>query len=80
MRQKGWLQGVIEERRRNFSSWVWLGHATLGFFLEGVKRSFREPREEQWVWNWKEDGTKYLMVKGANHACPFVRLKVFDAG
>ena len=77
-RLKGPPRGVIEERRRHLSSWVWLGPASLGFFLEGIKRSFRELREEQWAWNLKEEGRRYEMAKNTNRAGPFVSLKVFD--
>ena len=46
--KKGPLQRVIKEQRRRTSSWVWLGPASLSFFLEGIKRSFKEPKVEQW--------------------------------
>ena len=47
-------------------------------FLEGIERSFRELREEQWAWNWKKEGRRYEMAKNTNRAGPFVSLKVFD--
>ena len=77
---KGAMRGVIEEKRRNFSSWVWMGSFNLGFFLEGIKRSFLDSKEEQWVWNWKEEGRRYQMAKNGNHVGPFMGLKVTDAG
>ena len=46
--------------------------------MEGIERSFRELREEQWAWNWKEEGRRYEMAKNTNQAGPFVSLKVFD--
>ena len=76
-RQKGSLRGIIKERRRNLSSWVLLGPASLRFFLEGIERSFCELREERWAWNWKEEGRRYEMAKNTNRAGPFVSLKVF---
>ena len=42
--KKGLLRGVIEEQRKGTSSWVWLGPASLNFFLEGIERSFKEPK------------------------------------
>ena len=42
---------VSEERRRSSSSWVWLSPASLGFFLEGIERSFQESKESQWIWS-----------------------------
>ena len=49
--KKGLLRGVIEEQWRGTSSWVWPSPASLSFFLEGIKRSFKEPKEEQWDWS-----------------------------
>ena len=46
--QRGALRGVIEERRRNFSSCVGMGSNNLGFFLEEVERSFQRIEEIQW--------------------------------
>ena len=77
---KGSMRGVIEEKGRNFSSWVWMGSFNLGFFLEGIEISFLDSKEEQWVWNWKEEGRRYQMTKNGNHASPFVSLKITDAG
>ena len=48
------------------------------FLLEGIERSFKEPKEEQWDWSWKEKGRKYQMTKDRNHEGPFVCLKVTD--
>ena len=48
-RHKGMVRGVIEEKRKNFSSWVWLGSFSQEFFLEGIERSFLDTKEEQWV-------------------------------
>ena len=77
---KGMMRGVIEEKRRNFSSWVWMGPFGLGFFLEGIERSYLDKKEEQWAWIWKEKGRSYQMTKDGNHSGPFVSLKVTDAG
>ena len=77
---KGMMRGVIEEKRRNFSSWVWMGPFGLGFFLEGIERSYLDKKEEQWAWIWKEKGRIYQMTKDGNHSGPFVSLKVTDAG
>ena len=46
---KGSMRGVIEEKRRNLYSWVWMGSFSLGFFLERIERSFLDLKEEQWV-------------------------------
>ena len=70
-RQKGFLRGVIKGRK-NVSSWLGVGLASLGFFLERVERSFQVKGEE---------GRSFqVMVKDANHAGPFVRLQVLDTG
>ena len=79
-RHKGMMRGVIEEKRINFSSWVWMGSFSLGFFLERIERSFLDTKEEQWVWSWKEEGRRYQMAKDRNHVGPIVSLKVIDAG
>ena len=47
-RQKGILQGVIKERRKNVSSWVGMGPTSLRFFLERVEKSFQVKGENQW--------------------------------
>ena len=46
-RHKGTLRMVIEEKRRSFSSWVWMSPFNIGFFLEGIERSFLDTKEEQ---------------------------------
>ena len=43
--------------------------------MEGIKRIFKEPKEEQWDWSWKEEGRKYHMTKDTNHG---VGLAKFD--
>ena len=75
---KGRSKG-LKKRRRNSSSWLWLGPASLWFFLEDIERSFCETQEEHWVWNWKEEKPKFLMSKDTNNAGPFVSQKVADA-
>ena len=48
-RHKGMMRGVIEEKTRNLSSWVWMGSISLGFFLEGIEISFLDLNEEQYI-------------------------------
>ena len=57
-----------------------MGPFSLGFFLEGIKRSYLDTKEEYWVWSWKEEGMSYQMTKDGNCAGPFVSLKVTDIG
>ena len=45
---RGAMRSVIEERRRKFSSLVGMGLDSLGFFLEGIERSFQRIEEMQW--------------------------------
>ena len=78
--QRGVLRGVMEERRKNFSLWVGMGAASLGFFLEGLERSFQRREEVWWTWGWEEEGRKFKMAKEENHAGPFVSLKVIGVG
>ena len=76
---KGTMRGVIEEKRRNLSSCVWMGSFSLGFFLDGIERRVLDSKEEQWVWSSNEEGRRYQMAKNGNYAGPFVSLKVTDA-
>ena len=46
-RQKGILQGIRDVRRTIVSSLVAMGPANLGFFLEGVERSFQVKGEDK---------------------------------
>ena len=49
-----------------------MGLASLGFFLEGVEKSFQVKGEE---------GRSFqVMIKDANHAGPFVCLQALDTG
>ena len=77
---KGMMRGVIEAKRRSFSSWVWMGPLSLGFFLEGIEKRYLDTKEEHWVWSWKEEGRSYQMTKDGNRVGPFVSLKVIDVG
>ena len=57
-----------------------MGPLSLGFFLEGIEKSYLDTKEEHWVWSWKEEGRSYQMTKDRNRAGPFVSLKVTDVG
>ena len=69
---------VISESKGELVSWVRLGPASVGLFLEGLSQCLRNGEEGRWEKGWKEKGRSYCMVREANRAGCFIRLGVTD--
>ena len=69
----------IVESKRGVSSWVRLGPASVRLFLEGLDQCVNNRKEDKWEKGWKEKGRSYSMVREANKAGCFLRLRVVDA-
>ena len=69
----------IVESRRGVSSWVRLGLASAGIFLEGLDQCVKDGKDDKWEKGWKEKGKRYSMVREVNKAGSFIRLGVVDA-
>ena len=57
--KRGRLQATIVERKRGISSWIRLGPASLGLFLECLVMSIEDVRAAKWVRKWQENGKTY---------------------
>ena len=66
------------ESKRGVSSWVRLGSASVGFFLEGLYQGLEDVKEGKWEKGWKEKGRSFSLVRDANRAGSFLRLGVVD--
>ena len=69
----------IVESKRGVFSWVRLGPASAGIFLEGLDQCVKDGKDDKWEKGWKEKGRSYSMVREVNKAGSFIRLGVVDA-
>ena len=69
----------IVESKKGVSSWVRLGPASVGIFLEGLDQCIKDGKNEKWEKGWKEKGRRYSMVREVNKAGSFIRIGVVDA-
>ena len=69
---------VISESKGELVSWVRLGPASVGLFIEGLTQCLRNGEEGRWEKGWKEKGRCYSMVREVNRAGSFIRLGVTD--
>ena len=69
----------IVESKRGVSSWVRLGPASVGIFLEGLDQCVKDGKDDKWEKGWKEKGRRYSMAHEVNKAGSFIRLGVVDA-
>ena len=76
--KKGRLQATIMERKRGISSWIRLGPASLGLFLNCLVLCIKDVRTVKWVRKWKENGRAYSLVRDQNKWGCFLRLDVVD--
>lgn len=78
-RRRGKTLFFIVESKKGFSSWVRLGLASVGTFLEGLDQCMKDGKIDRWEKGWKEKGRRYSMVREVNKAESFIRLGVVDA-
>ena len=69
--RRGKPQVIIVESKRGVSSWVRLGSASVGFFLEGLYQCLENVKEGKWEKGWKEKGRSFSLVCDANRAGSF---------
>ncbi|RVW34870.1 hypothetical protein CK203_078018 [Vitis vinifera] len=69
----------IVESKNGVSSWVKMGSASVGMFLEGMDQCIKDGKDDKWEKGWKEKGRRFSMVREANKAGSFIRLGVVDA-
>ena len=69
--RRGKPQVIIVESKRGVSSWVRLGSASVGFFLEGLYQCLKNVKEGKWEKGWKEKGRSFSLVRDANRAGSF---------
>ena len=60
--KKSRLQATIVERKRGISSWIRLGPASLGLFLDSLVLCIKDVRTVKWVRKWMENGKAYSLV------------------
>ena len=72
-------QVIIMESKKGVSSWVRLGLASVGFFLEGLYQYIEDVKEGKWEKGWKEKGRSFSSVRNTNRAGSFLRLRVVDS-
>ena len=77
--RRGKPQVIIMESKRGVSSWVHLGSASVGFFLERLYQCLEDVKEGKWEKGWKEKGRSFSLVRDANRAGSFLRLGVVDS-
>ncbi|RVW28013.1 hypothetical protein CK203_106193 [Vitis vinifera] len=77
--RRGKPQVIIMESKRGVSSWVHLGLASVGFFLERLYQCLEDVKEGKWEKGWKEKGRSFSLVRDANRAGSFLRLGVVDS-
>ena len=76
--KRGRLQATIVERKRGISSWIRLGPASLGLFLDCLVLCIEDVRTAKWVRKWQENGRAYSLVRNHNKGGCFLRLDVVD--
>ena len=69
----------IVESKKGVFSWVRLGLASVGTFLEGLDQCIKDRKNDKWEKGWKEKGRRYSMVREVNKAGSFIRLGIVDA-
>ena len=69
----------IVESKNGVSSWVKMGSASVGMFLEGMDQCIKDGKDVKWEKGWKEKGRRFSMVREANKAGSFIRLGIVDA-
>ena len=69
--RRGKPQVIIVESKRGVSSWVRLGSASVGFFLEGLYQCLKNVKEGKWEKGWKEKGRSFSLVRDTNRAGSF---------
>ncbi|RVX05080.1 Transposon TX1 uncharacterized 149 kDa protein [Vitis vinifera] len=77
-REKAKPQVIIVESKKGVSSWVRLGPASVGLFLEDLNQCIKDRKEGKWEKGWKEKERSYSLVRDANSAGCFLRLGVVD--
>ena len=77
--RRGKPQVIIMESKRGVSSWVHLGLASVGFFLERLYQCLEDVKEGKWEKGWKEMGRSFSLMRDANRAGCFLRLRVVDS-
>ena len=70
--KRGRLQATIVERKGGISSWIRLGPASLGVFLECLVLSIEDVRTAKWVRKWQENGRAYSLVCDYNRGGYFL--------
>ena len=75
----GKSQVIIMESKKGVSSWVRMGLASVGSFLEGLHQCIEDVKEGRWEKGWKEMGRSFSLVCEANRAGCFLRLGVVDS-
>ncbi|RVW84973.1 hypothetical protein CK203_037668 [Vitis vinifera] len=76
--RKGKIQVIISESKGELLSWVRLGPASVGLFIEGLTQCIRDGKEGRWEKGWKEKGRTYSLVREVNRVGCFIRLGVTD--
>ena len=76
--RKGKIQVIISENKGGILSWVHLGPASVGLFIEGLIQCIRDGKEGRWESGWKEKGRNYSLVREVNRVGCFIRLGVTD--
>ena len=76
--KRGRLQATIVERKRGISSWIRLGPASLGLFLDCLVLCIEDVRTAKWVRKWQENERAYSLVHDHNKGGCFLQLDVVD--
>ena len=64
--KRGRLQATIVERKREISSWIRLGPASLGLFLDCLVLCIEDVRTAEWVRKWQKNKKAYSLVRDNN--------------
>ena len=75
---RGKLRGIILERSRGFSSWIWFGDGSLKRLLEGIEECCREEKEGRVVKVWEDEGRKFRLERCVNGAGRFILCSVLN--
>ncbi|RVX21876.1 Mitogen-activated protein kinase 16 [Vitis vinifera] len=75
---RGKLRGIILERSRGFSSWIWFGDGSLKRLLEGIEECCREEKEGRVVKVWEDEGRKFKLERRVNGAGRFILCSVLN--
>ena len=66
------------ERKKEISSWIRLGPASLGLFLDCLVLCIEDVRTAKWVRKWQKNKKAYSLVRDNNKGGCFLRLDVVD--